>query len=208
MLSHWLHIMSSTGASWSCIRTLEPEDDIAALTTLVNDAYRVGESGILVDTPEQPLFRVTQQELKEWAERKSLLILSMKDELVGCIQVKFLAQGVAEWGCLAVAEKCRGQGYGKMLVQAAEECIRVGLSNHENKSTCQGQVAQLQLLAPSSWKHKHKERLREWYHRMGYSLANGTFEESTKRFPKGSFLGLDRFQLATDGDLTCYQKVL
>ena len=171
---------------------------ISAVTTILNDAYRIGETGILVDTPGEPFHRVTTEEVEQMVAKKILLTLSLDGEIAGCIKAHVVEPGVAEWGCLAVAQRYQGQGYGKVLVQAVELHIQTELK-------CR--VAQLELLAPSSWKHIHKERLRDWYQRMGYSLANNTYEDSTHRLRQGSLLG-HRFVLSTDGDLTCYNKVL
>jgi predicted GNAT family N-acyltransferase len=134
-------------------------------------------------------------------EERQILTLSKDDQVVGCVKVFALAEeeGVAEFGCLAVNQENKRSGLGKVLVLAAEEHLKVKLG-------CS--VAQLELLAPSSWKHEHKERLRGWYLRMGYStLAKGDYDASTTTLPAGSLLG-DRFVLATDADFTCYRKEL
>ena len=169
-------------------------DAVDAVTTIMNDAYRIGETGILV----QPFYRATRDEVVQMMEKTQILTLSIDQDVVGCIKVHVVQDGVAEWGCLAVAQQDLRKGYGKLLVQAAEGHI---------KTILKCDVAQLELLAPSSWKHAHKERLRDWYQRMGYSLANENYDASTMRLPQGSLLG-DRFELATDGDFTCYQRKL
>ena len=171
---------------------------VSAVTSILNDAYRVGETGILMDTPDKPFNRVTTEEVEQMTAKKNILTLSIDGEVVGCIKVHVIEPGVAEWGCLAVSRRFQGQGFGTVLVQAVEKHIQAELN-------CR--VAQLELLAPSSWKHTHKERLRDWYQRMGYSLAKVTYENSTLRLPQGSLLG-DRFVLATNGDLTSYRKNL
>jgi N-acetylglutamate synthase-like GNAT family acetyltransferase len=173
-------------------------DTLNEVTAIINDAYRIGESGILMDTPDRPFYRVTAEEVQQMIARKGILTLSIDGQVVGCIKVNVVDNNVAEWGCLAVMRSCQGKGYGTMLVNAIEQHIQ---------SVLNCQVAQLELLAPSSWKHSHKERLRDWYQRLGYALAKETYEESTVRLPQGSSLA-DRFVLATDGDFTCYQKKL
>lgn len=173
-------------------------DTLNEVTTIINDAYRIGETGILVDIPDRPFYRVTAEEVQQMIATKGILTLSIDGHVVGCIKVHKVDNYVAEWGCLAVASLYQGKGYGTMLVKAAE---------HHIQSVMNCQMAQLELLAPSSWKHTHKERLRDWYHRLGYVLAKRTYDESTVRLPQGSSLA-DRFVLATDGDFTCYRKKL
>lgn len=169
------------------------------LTKLINDAYRVGETGILVDTPTQPFCRVTLEEVTYMIQNQQLLVVyNGENETVGCIKVTRTDQeGVAEWGCLAVSDQ--GKGWGRKLVEAAHKHIVDQLECH---------TAQLELLAPSRWKHEHKERLREWYLRLGYQLkVNNDYQASTVTMPEGSVLA-SRFVLATKADFTCYQKKL
>lgn len=175
-------------------------DAVDSVTTIINDAYRIGETGILLDTPEKPFYRATKEEVAKMIEDRQILTLSKDDQIIGCVKVFALAdeEGVAEFGCLAVNQENKRSGLGKVLVQAAEAHLKVKLG-------CS--VAQLELLAPSTWKHDHKERLRGWYLRMGYTLAKEDYEASTTTLPAGSLLG-DRFVLATDSDFTCYRKAL
>jgi N-acetylglutamate synthase-like GNAT family acetyltransferase len=200
LLLFTLTILSTTSVTMAMsvqIGTLEAVDSV---TTIINDAYRIGETGILVDTPEKPFYRATKDEVVKMIKQRQILTLSMDDHVVGCVKVFALPEedGVAEWGCLAVNEENKRSGLGKVLVQAAEEHLKVKLG-------CS--VAQIELLAPSSWKHEHKERLRGWYQRMGYILSKEDYEASTMRLPGGALLG-DRFVLATDADFTCYRKKL
>ena len=180
--------------------------------TIINDAYRVGESGILLDTKEDPLQRVTSDDVMNMIESQQLLVLKIKEDgdqdevIVGCVKAEMVKQqkdgtekNIVEWGCLAVAESYQGKGYGNRLVLAVEDYIR---------TTLKCKTAQLELLAPSSWKHAHKERLRDWYKRLGYTLkVPDDYKASTMSLPTGSVLA-DRFFLITDADFTCYQKQL
>jgi N-acetylglutamate synthase-like GNAT family acetyltransferase len=199
------------------------EDDETETTTtianIINQAYRIGETGILMDTPEAPLQRATVAEVRDMIKRRQLLVLkasannnnnnninnnhaatTTKTTILGCIKLDVLEGGsIGEWGCLAVATDHQGKGYGTVLVEAMESYMKQ--SHH-----CS--VAQLELLAPSNWKHEHKERLRRWYHRMGYELlVKGDYTASTQTLREGSILG-ERFLLATQADFTTYQKKL
>ena len=172
---------------------------VSLLTCLINEAYKIGEAGILVDTSTQRFIRVTEDDLIEAITDQKILELQHDNgNIIGCIKVSKIHDDVAEWGCLAVAQEYQGMGYGSVLVRAAEDHIYRNLNCH---------VAQLDLLAPTHWKHIHKERLRGWYQRMGYHLAKGSYEESTIRLPCHSKLG-DFIIMATDVDCTTYQKKL
>ena len=107
---------------------------------------------------------------------------------------------IGGWGCLAVSNDYQRRGYGNRLIQAAEDYLKYQWG-------CQ--YAQLELLAPSHWKHHHKEMLREWYTvRLGYRLlVPNSYEASTEKFKQGTALA-GRFVLATDADYTTYRKKL
>ena len=195
---HFLVVLLSLLTVVSSMIQIGTLDTLNDVTTIINDAYRIGETGILVDSPDRPFSRVTEEEVQQMIATKGILTLLIDEKVVGCIKVQVVDDGVAEWGCLAVERSCQGKGYGAMLVHAVEQHIQ---------SVMNCQMAQLVLLAPSSWKHSHKERLRDWYQRLGYVLAKGTYEESTVRLLQGSPLA-GRFVLATDSDLTCYTKKL
>lgn len=198
-LSLLVSLASSLSFMPTTLTRIAQKDAVETVTTIINDAYQSGETGILVDTEEKPFHRVTRAEMEQMIEDESIISLCIEDKVIGCIKVHSVGDGVAEWGCLAVAADSQRKGYGNLLVQAAEKHIR---------DVLECDVAQLELLAPSSWKHDHKERLRTWYQRMGYHLAEtDDYEASTMRLPEGSLLG-DRFVLATDSDFTRYRKKL
>jgi N-acetylglutamate synthase-like GNAT family acetyltransferase len=175
-------------------------NSVSLLTNIINEAYKIGEAGIMIDTNNQRFIRVTEDDIIEAITDKKILELQQKEngKIIGCIKVTKIHDNIAEWGCLAVAKEYQGMGYGSVLVKAAEEHIYRNLNCH---------VAQLDLLAPTFWKHIHKERLRGWYQRMGYRLAKGSYEESTIRLPCHSKLG-DSIVMATDVDCTTYTKNL
>ena len=191
------------------VRLAEETDDLERVTGILNAAYQEGETGILVDTPENPLERATREEVLGFCRNQQLLVLLVDQLVMGCVKVEAplpsqdddgddddaSAVVIGEWGCLALAKESQGKGYGRVLVKAAESHIFQKCA-----------VCQLELLAPSKWKHQHKERLREWYLRMGYNLRiPNDYDASTMTLPQGSTLG-QRFVLATDGDFTSYHK--
>lgn len=197
----------------------ESENDnfVRRLTHLINAAYRKGEQGILVDTKEEPFYRMTEPDVKDLIRQQKLLVLTSSSSssktnatnrrrLLGCIKLERVQDeeeegggGCVEWGCLAVQLDAQGQGHGRRLVEAAERIIR---------DEWHGQWAQLELLAPTHWKHDHKERLREWYTaRLGYHPLHEEVPPCTTRLAQGTLLG-GRFRLATDADFTVYRKRL
>ena len=170
--------------------------DRKTLTVLINSAYKVGELGIMTDTQEAPFLRMTEYEVSSLVSSNKMLVASSGEHLVGCVKVDMLEGDVGEWGCLAVHESWQGKGLGSKLVDAAECHLRL--------KGCT--VLQIELLTPSNWLHKHKERLRTWYLKLGYRLkALDDYRASTVTVSEGTLL-LGRFLLATDADFTTYQK--
>lgn len=176
--------------------------NVETITAIINDAYRVGEEGILMDTKVNPFFRATQDEVLDMIVQGKMLVLkdaSFNDDIIGCIKMDLLEDNIGEWGCLAVTAAKQGNGCGNMLVSAIEAHMQ---------QTFGCNVAQLELLAPTNWKHEHKERLRLWYQRMGYETkVPGDYRASTQTFKEGTILGA-RFHLSADADFTTYQKHL
>jgi len=187
---------------WSRVQLATKDSDTDRITSILNQAYKIGEHGIIEDSPERPFERATRQNVSEWAAKNMLLVvLSKENNELGCIKVETYSiedsndpadgQLCGTWGCLAVEQSYQGKGLGRRLVHAAEEFLV--------KQGCQ--VIQLELLAPSHWKHTHKERLRTWYtERLGY-----TYEASTTSMKKGTLLA-GTFRLATDSAFTNYRK--
>lgn len=186
--------------------------NVEALTRMVNEAYKVGERDIIVDTKANPFARWTTEDVNGLLDTDSLLLARAAagpdaGEVLGCVKVDFgvsqvgLAAGdrLGEWGGLAVASGAQGHGLGSVLVAAAER--------HLQASGCT--LAELELLAPSAWEHAHKERLRNWYvERLGYDLkVHDDYKASTMSLPQGTLL-LDRFELATASDFTVYRRRL
>eukprot|EP00521_Asterionellopsis_glacialis_P008288 CAMPEP_0195284272 /NCGR_PEP_ID=MMETSP0707-20130614/2530_1 /TAXON_ID=33640 /ORGANISM="Asterionellopsis glacialis, Strain CCMP134" /LENGTH=186 /DNA_ID=CAMNT_0040343591 /DNA_START=94 /DNA_END=651 /DNA_ORIENTATION=+ len=159
-------------------------DDPQSVAMIINDAYRTGEEGIIVDEPRGSFQRMTEGDVADMMENGKLLLLEDQSSgIIGCIKVD-INKKVGEWGCLAVREEYQGKGYGSILVRAAETYFK------EQKCT----MTQLELLAPTHWKHAHKERLRSWYSKMGYILGGSTYEEATNQLCKGEVLA-GKFQL-------------
>jgi ribosomal protein S18 acetylase RimI-like enzyme len=231
MSGRTFHHLSSTDTTATdnapTVRLATVQDDIPALADLINAAYKVGETGILVDSDEYPFLRVTVADVEAWIQAEKLLVLtapttttatspirnesSSEQSVWGCVKVEIVKLPhnptkdselvCGEWGCLAVTTRQQRHGYGRLLVHAAE--------NHaHNQLHCTH--IRLELLAPTDWKQAHKERLREWYTgpRLGYQLlVPADYDKSTHRLPSGELLG-GKFLLATNADFTTYRKKL
>ena len=70
------------------VRLATFDDDLHHLYTLINDAYKVGERGLVVDTPEQPFIRMREEDLRTLIQSESLLLLvSSSKHIIGCVKV-------------------------------------------------------------------------------------------------------------------------
>ena len=171
------------------------DDCVDSIVALINEAYLWGETDIIV----KPFDRVLVGDVVTMIELSQLLLLldASSNMLLGCVKVQVLPNAIGEWGCLAVDQSQRRSGYGKILISAAENyLVRMGCT-----------TLQLELLAPSTFQHEHKERLRRWYtERLGYKLkVADDYMGSTVSLSGGTTL-LSRFVLQTDADFTTYQK--
>jgi GNAT superfamily N-acetyltransferase len=179
-------------------------DAARVLTPLINAAYSVGEKGIFIGTEERPFTRVIEEEVRELISAGHFLTVRTLDRttILGCVKTcPDIDEGsIGEWGCLAVADGQLNRGLGSMLVTAAESRLRAA-------KCC---TAQLELLSPIHWRHEHKERLREWYTKIGYKLkVPGDFSSSTVQFKEGTrLMDNERFVLACDANLTAYRRPL
>lgn len=191
--------------------------DAEPVVELINSVYRKGEHGILEDSEAFPLVRVTLLNIQEWVAAKQLYVARRKENthggnagsaafpVIGCIKVqigtitdkndKLCNKKVGFWGCFGVDQAFQGLGVGRLLVEFAEGTIRKETS-----------WAQIELLKPRDWQHDHKERLLQWYMRMGYTekvsieyiSKNGTF----------GCPGSASFRALTDSEIIQYRKKL
>jgi predicted N-acetyltransferase YhbS len=195
----------STDAASTHVRLAVPTDPIPNVAEMINRAYQVGERGILVDNAENPMKRITTDDLQQLVSAGKLLVavVTETNEIVGCIKVDFKneQEGVGQWGLFAVDVMHQRKGLGRLLVQAAEQQL---ISRNCN-------FAELELLAPTHWKHSHKEMIRNWYTTsLGYQLkVPNDYDASTERLRSGTrSVGCEGLLLATDADVTSYRKAL
>jgi N-acetylglutamate synthase-like GNAT family acetyltransferase len=102
-------------SSASGFRTAGP-DDVSALVTLVNEAYRV--EAFFVQGP-----RTDEKEVAGLLETGGFLLAEEPGGLEGCIYVEPRGT-VGYFGLLSVATVRRGRGLGRRLIAAAEAGLR------------------------------------------------------------------------------------
>lgn len=156
------------------------------LTELVNRVYDAAESGMwkLQGT------RTSPEEIARLLRARELILAEYRGNVVGCVAIKLMEDGVAEFGMLAADPECRGKGVGSALIDAAEDWAR----NHGCGTM------RLELLTPRTWKHPSKEFLTRWYSRIGYRPQGA--EPLEKLYPDKAP------QLATECDFTVWLKPL
>lgn len=164
-------------------------DDVALtseLTGLINGVYAIAEKGIWADGAT----RTTVERVAELVRTGQIAVARVAGQLVGCVRIQFLGDGVGEFGMLAVIPSGRGTGVGRELVRFAEQAAQ--------REQCD--TMQLEVLVPRGWSHPSKEFLTGWYTRSGYKLARvAAIEES---YPEMVPL------LATPCDYMIYRKTL
>ena len=142
------------------------------ITDLINTAYG-NENRLWYNQNKQ---RTTVPEITSSiiaGEMLAAYSTSPSEDLIGCIQLHPVSPPqIAGLGMLAVPYSARGQGVGRLLVEAAEERAR-GMGFSE---------MQLELLMPRDWKLEAKEVLKVWYERMGYVLVE--VGQLTDYYPK------------------------
>jgi GNAT superfamily N-acetyltransferase len=134
------------------------------LAGLINAAYAVGEAGLWLEgtTRTQPA------EIAEAIRSGGVLAASLEGRRVGCAYVRPMDADTADLALISVAPHQWGSGVGRELVRSAEELMRSrGVT-----------TMQLELLVPKGWVHPDKERLRNWYTRLGYRVVRSApFEQ-------------------------------
>jgi predicted N-acetyltransferase YhbS len=125
---------------------VEPE-----LTAIINDAYDSGESGIW----EAGWSRVTRERVEQLVAAGEIAVARRDGTPVGCVRIQRLDERTAMFGMLSVAPAAHGSGLGRALIDFAERAYAVD-------------AMQLELLIPCGAPHPSKQRLHEWYSRLGY----------------------------------------
>jgi ribosomal protein S18 acetylase RimI-like enzyme len=131
---------------------------------IINAAYDVGEDGLWIEGTT----RTSPQEVAGMIRSGSVLVATRGGEVIGCARVRPLDANTAELGFISARPEHWGGGIGRELVEAAEELMRSRGATE----------MQLELLVPKDGVHPAKERLRDWYTRLGYRIVRtAPFEE-------------------------------
>ncbi|ARJ44357.1 hypothetical protein B1H58_19445 [Pantoea alhagi] len=143
---------------------LEPvcEDDIAAVTALLNQAYRciggdggwTNEGGIIAGN------RISEETLRQEIASKpdsSLLLWKMQSKIRGCVWMEPITDSTWYLGSLAIDPLLQNCRYGRKLIAAAEQWC----------SSRKGNTIRLTVLDV-------RHTLINWYERRGYTLTGET----------------------------------
>jgi GNAT superfamily N-acetyltransferase len=140
------------------LRADEARDELVGeLVRIINEAYAIGEAGLWLDGAA----RTEPGEIAEAVRSGGMLSASLDGRLIGCAYLQPLDEGTMDLGLISAAPDQWGSGVGRELVRSAEELMRSrGVT-----------TMQLELLVPKGWVHPEKERLRDWYTRLGYRVV-------------------------------------
>jgi GNAT superfamily N-acetyltransferase len=134
------------------------------LVRLINRAYSAGEAGLWVEGTA----RIDEPEIAQAIRAGDMLVATREGRIVGCARTRALDETTADVGLISADPEVWGGGIGRALVEVAE-----ALARSRGATTMQ-----LELLVPRTGTHPEKERLREWYTRLGYSVVRAVpFEE-------------------------------
>jgi GNAT superfamily N-acetyltransferase len=133
---------------------------VERLTKLINDVYRVAESGLW----QEGTTRTTMAQVVELIEAGEIAVATVNGQLAGAVHVHAVSDDTGEFGLLVAAPEHRGIGVGRQLVSLAER---------HSRDRAMGTM-QLELLVPRAWRHPSKEFLDSWYRRLGYRVTRTT----------------------------------
>lgn len=130
-------------------------NQITQLCILINMAYQQGEKGLWTIDYE----RITTEDLIKLIKNNQIVVAKLEDQIVGCIQLKLEhSNKKATFGMLSVDKEFEGKGIGGSLIKFIEKYCK----------DCQMENLQLELLLPVDRTHWFKERLKEWYTKLGF----------------------------------------
>jgi GNAT superfamily N-acetyltransferase len=127
---------------------------VAALTTLVNEAYEQAERGLW----RRPgVGRTTLEETASAISLGELAVVYSDGELAGTVRTRLLDVETGWFGALAISAGFAGRGLGLQFVSFVESSAR----------DAGARVMQLEVLAPHI-AHPHIDWLTRWYQSLGY----------------------------------------
>jgi GNAT superfamily N-acetyltransferase len=145
----------------------ETKDETLAgeLAALINAAYAAGEGDLFV----APRDRTSPPRVAELIRAGGMLVARRNGQIAGCCAMQVLSSDTVELGFMSAAESDWGSGAGRALVAAGEAwAVARG-----------AETMLMKLLVPKAGAQPLKQRLRDWYERLGYSLARtAPFEDA------------------------------
>jgi ribosomal protein S18 acetylase RimI-like enzyme len=137
-------------------------DDLAAR---INAAYGAAEEDLWVPGKD----RIERTRVAEIVRDGEMAVARSDGRVVGSIRVRDVEEGAGYFGLLAVEPGVQGQGIGGALIRFAEDASR------ERGA----EWMELRLLVPREGADPGKNRLFDWYRRLGYEeTERGDFGES------------------------------
>ncbi|HLQ74124.1 MAG TPA: GNAT family N-acetyltransferase [Bacillota bacterium] len=124
------------------------------LATIINRAYKTAETRLW----KEGMQRTDAQEMSEIAASGELIGMYLDETIIGSVRLTDVSPSTGNIGMLAIDENYHGRGFGKQLLQFAE---------HEWKKKGIPTI-QIELLVAKSGSYPAKERLEQWYVRIGY----------------------------------------
>jgi len=125
------------------------------LTTMINQAFRSTESGMWQSTMQ----RTNADDIVDFIQNGEMVCVYKKAKVAGCMRLQRITEEIAEIGMLAVDLTEQGLGVGRSLIQFGEaELIAQGYK-----------ILQIELLKPKNYSDESREKLQQWYERLGYN---------------------------------------
>ena len=153
---------------------------IQRIVDVINEAYARGEAGCWIN-PNEP--RTNLEEIEAMVEKDQILLAVAEHgdfmQPLGVVMVDVAFDLTRKWGyfsMLAVKDSVASKGFGRALLQAAEE-----------KSKAYGcEKMRIEIFSPQDWIDPQKEALHAWYTRLGY--VKGASECFSVQFPEDAKL--------------------
>lgn len=138
------------------------------IAQVINDAYAISEGDMWLDG----VTRTTPDEVSELIRHGQMLAATAGGRVVGCASVQPLDDALTEVHFVSATPDYWGSGVGRALMAYAEELARSGGTR----------TLQLKLLVPTETTHPLKDRLGDWYKRLGFEVVGSmTVEQVSKQ---------------------------
>lgn len=158
--------------------------ELAGLERLINSVYAIAEAEFWVDGHN----RTNASDLLKAVKNLEVIGARWNGEIIACVHLMMDGRGTAKFGMLSVPAEYEGNGIGGQLVKAAEQ--------HACDSGCR--KMRLEVLTSNELNHDGKQRLHEWYTRLGYVFV--------EQFPFEELAPVDVQHLRTTCFFDVYEK--